>query len=343
MQAVRLHRYHERPIVDEIEEPKIQSPLDVIVRIGGAGLCRTDLHLYEGQWYDAGVDTPLPYTLGHENAGWVHEVGSAVSNLQPGDTVILHPQATCGLCRACRAGDDMHCENSYFPGLNTDGGMAEYLRTGVRAVVKIDPKLQPADVAALADAGLTAYHAVKKAAPLLYPGTNCVVIGAGGLGHIGVQVLKALTPATIIVVDRNEAALELITQMGADHGVVADGDQVAKVQELTGGNGAEVVLNFVAEMGAEQVGWEMTKRAGSHFIIGYGGTVEVPTIAIISTERNIVGNLVGTFNDLAELMTLAAQGKVTLHTKTYPLDAVNQAMDDLEQGRLRGRGILIPS
>jgi NAD+-dependent secondary alcohol dehydrogenase Adh1 len=342
VKAVRLHAFHQMPVVDEVPEPALRGPLDVIVKIGGAGVCRTDLHIMEGQW-DAAMHTPLPYILGHENAGWVHEIGSAVTNVAVGDTVILHPTPTCGLCHACRAGDDMHCENSYFPGLNADGGMAEYLRTGVRAVVKIDPKLQPADVAALADAGLTAYHAVKKAAPLLYPGTNCVVIGAGGLGHIGVQVLKALTPATIIVVDRNEAALELIKQMGADHGVVADGDQVAKVQELTGGNGAEVVLNFVAEMGAEQVGWEMTKRAGSHFIIGYGGTVEVPTIAIISTERNIVGNLVGTYNDLAELMTLAAQGKVTLHTKTYPLDAVNQAMDDLEQGRLRGRGILVPS
>jgi NAD+-dependent secondary alcohol dehydrogenase Adh1 len=198
-------------------------------------------------------------------------------------------------------------------------------------------------VAALADAGLTAYHAVKKAGPLLYPGTNCVVIGAGGLGHIGIQVLKALTPATVIVVDRNEAALELAKQIGADHGVVADGDAVSNVQELTGGNGAEVVLNFVAEMGAENDGWAMTKRAGSHFIIGYGGTVQVPTIDIISTERNVIGNLVGTYNDLAELMTLAAQDKVKLHTQSYPLDAVNDAMDDLEQGRLRGRGILVPS
>jgi NAD+-dependent secondary alcohol dehydrogenase Adh1 len=343
MQAVRLHRYHERPSVDQIDDPKVEGPLDVIVRIGGAGLCRTDLHLYEGQWADAGVETPLPYTLGHENAGWVHEVGSAVSNLQPGDTVILHPQATCGLCHACRAGDDMHCGNSFFPGLDCDGGMADYLKTGVRAVVKIDPKLQPADVAALADAGLTAYHAVRKAVPLLYPGTSCVVIGAGGLGHIGIQVLKALTAATIIVVDRNEAALELAQEIGADQAVVANGSQVAQVQELTDGHGAEVVLDFVGEQGAEKDGWQMTRRAGSHYIIGYGGTVEVPTIDIISTERNVVGNLVGTYNDLAELMTLAAQGKVKLHTQTYPLDAVNDAMDDLDQGRLRGRGILVPS
>jgi NAD+-dependent secondary alcohol dehydrogenase Adh1 len=343
MQALRLHRYNERPSVDEIEEPKVEGPHDVIVKIGGAGVCRTDIHLYLGQWHELDADAPLPYTLGHENAGWVHEVGSDVGHVAPGDTVILHPQATCGFCRYCRAGDDMHCVDSFFPGLNTDGGMATYLKTGARAVVKIDPKLQPADVAALADAGLTAYHAVRKAVPLLYPGTACVVIGAGGLGHIGIQVLAALSAATVIVVDRNPEALEYAKTIGANHGVVADGSHVDKVKELTDGNGAEVVLDFVGEEGAEKDAWQMTRRAGSHFVIGYGGIVEVPTIEIISTERNVIGNIVGTYNDLAELMALAAQGKVTLHTKPYPLEAANDAIDDLDNGRLPGtRAILIP-
>jgi NAD+-dependent secondary alcohol dehydrogenase Adh1 len=307
-------------------------------------LCRTDIHLYLGQWAEAGVETPLPYILGHENAGWVHEVGSAVSHVAPGDTVILHPQATCGFCRYCRAGDDMHCTNSFFPGLNTDGGMANFLRTGARAVVKIDPKLQPADVAALADAGLTAYHAVRKAVPSLYPGTACVVIGAGGLGHIAIQVLAALCATSVIVVDRNPAALEYAKTIGATHGVVADGTQIDQVKELTDGNGAEVVLDFVGEEGAEKDAWQMTRRAGSHYVIGYGGVIEVPTIEIISTERNVIGNIVGTYNDLAELMALAAQGKVTLHTKPYPLEAANDAIDDLDNGRLPGtRAILIPS
>jgi NAD+-dependent secondary alcohol dehydrogenase Adh1 len=341
MQAVRLHHYDERPTVEDVPEPQISGPHDVIVRIGGAGLCRTDLHIIEGQWESrAGVE--LPYILGHENAGWVHEVGSAVEDLAPGDTVIMHPLVTCGLCRACRAGDDMHCAKGDFPGIARDGGMAEFLKTGARAVVKLDPSLQPADVAALADAGLTAYHAVRKAAPQLYPGTKAVVIGAGGLGHIGIQSLKALTPAEIIVVDRSDAALKLAQEFGADHAVVADGSQVQKVQELTDGQGAEVVIDFVGERGAEHDAWAMTRRAGSHFVIGYGGALNVETIDMISTERNVIGNLVGTFNDLAELMTLAAQGKVKLHTQTYPLSAVNDAMDDLDGGRLQGRGILVP-
>ena len=341
MKAVRLHEFHQPPVVDDIPEPAILGPLDVIVKIGGAGVCRTDLHIMEGQW-DAAMHTPLPYVLGHENAGWVHEVGSAVSNVAVGDTVILHPTPTCGLCRACRAGDDMHCVNSEFPGLSRDGGMAEYLLTTARACIKLDPSTQPQDVAALADAGITAYHAVRKAIPLLYPGTTCVVIGAGGLGHIGIQCLAALTATKIIVVDRHPDALKLAEQLGAHHTVVADGGQVQAVKDLTGGAGANVVLDFVAERGAENDGWQMTGTSGSYFVIGYGGELHIPTLDIITTERNIIGNIVGTYNDLVELMVLAEDGKVTLHTRTYPLDAAPEAFADLDAGRVRGRAILVP-
>jgi NAD+-dependent secondary alcohol dehydrogenase Adh1 len=341
MKAVRLHEYNQLPKVQEVPEPKITGPFDVIVRIGGAGLCRTDLHIIEGQWAEKSGVT-LPYTLGHENAGWVYEAGSAVSNVAVGDTVIVHPLVTCGLCRACRAGDDMHCTNSAFPGISTDGGMANLLKTTARAVVKLDPSLAPKDIAALADAGLTAYHAVKKASAILYPGTKTVVIGAGGLGHIGIQCLKALTPTEIIVVDRSPAALELTHSWGADHTVLVDGSQVAKVKEITGGQGAEAIIDFVGEGGAIEDGVAMLRRAGSYYVIGYGGKLNVPTIDIISTEINFIGNLVGTYNDLVELMVLTAQGKVTLHTAMYPLDAALDAIHELDSGKLRGRGILIP-
>lgn len=341
MKAVRLHEYNKLPNVEEVAEPKITGPHDVIVRIGGAGLCRTDLHIIEGQWADRSGVT-LPYTLGHENAGWVQEIGSAVSNVAVGDTVIVHPLVTCGLCRACRAGNDMHCVNSSFPGISVDGGMANFLKTTARATVKLNPSLHPKDIAALADAGLTAYHAVKKASPLLYPGTRTVVIGAGGLGHIGIQCLKAMTPTEIIVVDKSPAALDLTRAWGADYTVVADGTHVNKVKELTDGQGAEVIIDFVGEQGAQQEAVQMLRRAGSHFIIGYGGSLNVPTIDIISTEINFIGNLVGTYNDLDELMTLTAQGKVKLHTAIYPLDSALDAIHALDSGKLRGRGILVP-
>jgi NAD+-dependent secondary alcohol dehydrogenase Adh1 len=342
MKAARLHAYHEDLKVEEIAEPKLSGPLDVVVRIGAAGLCRTDLHIQEGQWAEA-AQIQLPYVPGHENAGWIEEVGSGVTNVAVGDTVIVHPFITCGLCRACRSGDDMHCENGSFPGLNRDGGFAEYLQTSARSVVKLGEGLEPKDIAALADAGLTAIHAVKKAIPVLGSGTRAVVIGAGGLGHIGIQCLKALTATEVIVTDPSEKALELAEEVGADHTVKVDGSHVEKVRELTDGRGADAIIDFVGEKGAVEDGVGMVRDGGFYYVIGYGQNVNVPTIEIISREISFIGNLVGTYVDLEDLMTLTAQGKVTLHTSTYPLDAINDAMHDLDAGRLQGRGILIPA
>jgi NAD+-dependent secondary alcohol dehydrogenase Adh1 len=343
MRAARLHAYHEPLKLDEVDEPKATGPLDVVVRIGAAGLCRTDLHIQEGQWAEKS-EVKLPYTPGHENAGWIHEVGSGVTNVEVGDTVIVHPFITCGLCRACRLGDDMHCENGSFPGINRDGGFADFLLTSARSVVKLDPSLHPADIAALADAGLTAIHAVKKAIPVLGAGTKVVVIGAGGLGHIGIQCLKAYAPTEIIVVDPSEPALELARELGADHTVKVEGSShIDTVQELTDGLGAQAIIDFVGEKGAVEDGVAMIQDGGFYYVIGYGQNVDIPTIDVISREISFIGNLVGTYVDLQDLMTLTAQGKVSLHTTTYPLDAINDAMADLDGGRLQGRGILVPA
>jgi NAD+-dependent secondary alcohol dehydrogenase Adh1 len=220
--------------------------------------------------------------------------------------------------------------------------MAEYLRTTARACIKLDPSTNPADVAALADAGITAYHAVRKAVPSLYPGTTAVVQGAGGLGHIAIQALAAITGTRIIVVDRNPDALALAKEIGADETVVADGNHVEAVKDLTGGKGGNVVFDFVAEQGAELDAWAMTAPAGSMYVIGYGGQFTAPTLDFVGGEKNVIGNIVGTYNDLAELMVLAQAGKVTLHTKQYPLDAALDALHDLDAGRVRGRAILVP-
>src|ERR1700759_3951707 len=343
MKAARLHAYHEALKLESTAEPAIEGPLDVIVRIGAAGLCRTDLHIQEGQWAEkSGV--ALPYTPGHENAGWVHEIGSGVTNVQVGDTVIVHPYISCGLCVPCRVGDDMHCINGSFPGVDRDGGVAGLLKTTARSVVKLGPGLEPKDIAALADAGLTAIHAVKKAIPVLGAGTRVVVIGAGGLGHIGIRCLKAYTPAEVIVVDPSEQALALAGEMGADQTVKVDGSKhVDTVKEITDGFGAEAIIDFVGEKGAIQDGIDMVRDGGFYYVIGYGENIDIPTIDVISREISFIGNLVGTYKDLVDLMTLTAQGKVTLHTTTYPLDAINDAMADLDGGRLQGRGILIPA
>ena len=221
------------------------------------------------------------------------------------------------------------------PGIDSDGGFADFLKTSARSVVKLGPGLEPKDIAALADAGLTAIHAVKKAIPVLGAGTRVVVIGAGGLGHIGIQCLKAYTPAEVIVIDPSEQALALAGEMGADQTVKVDGTQVDTVKEMTDGFGAEAIIDFVGEKGAIEHGIAMVRDGGFYYVIGYGENINIPTIDVISREISFIGNLVGTYADLQELMTLTAQGKVTLHTSTYPLDAINDAMADLDGGRLR--------
>jgi len=201
MKAARLYAYDEKMNVDlkveQVDEPKMTAPDAVIVRIGAAGLCRTDLHILEGVWKD--IQDPhrtlLPYILGHENAGWVEEVGSGVRSVKKGDVVICHPLCTCGVCYGCRRGEDMYCENARFPGLNTDGGFADYLLTNERALIKLNPHVAPIDVAPLADAGITAYRAARRAAKQLTPGQYCVVLGVGGLGHVALQALHELCGA----------------------------------------------------------------------------------------------------------------------------------------------------
>lgn len=341
MKAARVAAYHEPLRITEVPEPRIEGPHDVIVRIGGAGLCRTDLHILEGLWKDR-VSVTLPYTPGHENAGWVEAVGSDVQAVQVGDPVIVHPVITDGICPACRRGEDMYCERLVFPGIDANGGFAQYLRTSERSVLKLPPNLEPAAVAPYADAGLTAYRAAKKAAAHLPPGTRAVIVGIGGLGHIALQVLRALCPAEIIAVDTRPAALELAQGLGAAHVVNAMDRPVEAVRDLTGGAGAEAVLDFVGEGAAVEQAFRMLRKGGIHYIIGYGGELRVPTMDFITGEVSVVGNLVGNFTELRELMALAAQGRVTLRTTRYPLDAINDAIAALEQGKIEGRAVIVP-
>jgi NAD+-dependent secondary alcohol dehydrogenase Adh1 len=341
MKAVRLHTYDQPLRIDEVPEPSITSPHDVIVRVAGAGLCRTDLHIQQGWFAPLGL-VDLPFTLGHENTGWIHEVGPAVENVAVGDPVICHPQMSCGICPACRIGEDMQCAQGLnFSGLTRDGGFAELLKTTDRAVLRLPSDLDPSAVAPHADAGLTVMHVVRKAVPVLQAGTRVVVVGIGGLGHIAIQCLRALTPAEIIAVDQDPEALKLAADCGAHHLVPAN-DQVDQVRVITAGAGAEAVIDFVGEDTSISSALAMVRAGGTYFLVGYGGTLTVPTLQLILTQVSIVGNAVGTHDDLRELMALAATGTVSVRTRTYPLDAFADALDDLQNGRMHGRGVLVP-
>lgn len=343
MKAVRIHEYNKPLHIDDIDYPKITGPYDIIVKIKGAGVCRTDLHIQEGIWKDV-FNPRLPFTLGHENVGVVEEVGSAVDWLSKGDPVILHPYVTCRHCRACRAGNDMHCPNGKFPGLDgTDGGYAEYLKTSAFSAIKLPKNIDPVPMAPLADAGLTAYHAVKKISPYLYPGSTAVVIGVGGLGHIAIQILKAITPAKVIAVDINEDRIKFAKELGADEGVIADSDGgVNGVLKLTENVGADVVIDFVGEHSTPRNAIKMIRKGGIYSIVGYGGEFSNTTLDFISREIMVVGNLVGTYNELAELVNLYSQGKVKLKTQVFSLSQANEVLEMLKKGKIMGRAVLVP-
>ena len=340
MRAARLRSYGELPRVEEIADPVITGPDDVIVRVGATGLCRTDLHVIDGVFES--ISRALPYTLGHETAGWVQEVGSSDLGFAPGDAVIVHPYVTCGTCRPCRAGSDQLCERFQFAGAMVDGGFADCLWASSRSLVKIGASTTPVEAAGLADGGLAAYRAVKRAVPLLPPGSTSVVLGAGGLGHLAVQVLRAMTASDVIAVDRSEAALELATSLGATTAIVADGDHVAAVRAATGGRGATVVFDFVGDGTTPADGLAMLGRGGCYVAVGYGGRLEIDTAELVAGELTVMGSLIGTIRELGELVALAERSQVHVTTRLYRLAEIQTAITDLRAGRIQGRAVIVP-
>ena len=336
MRAALLREYHQPLELVERPVPELAHASDVLVRVGGAGVCATDLHAIDGLMEPAGVT--LPRVLGHENAGWVEETGAGVTTVARGDAVLVYPPYSCGLCVACRRGNDMHCARHQFTGLSVDGGFADYVLVSERSLLKLPSGVEPADVAPHADAGLTAYHAVRRLAHLSVPGTTTAVIGVGGVGHIALQLVRELGSSTVIAVDTDERRRRLAADLGADE-VVGEADAV---RELTGGRGADIVFDFVGTDDTHAAAAAMLARGGTYSVIGYGGTIAVPSGALVVDEHSVVGNLVGTWVDLWELLQLHAAGRIMLVTETHPLDAVNDVLAQLRDGDVTGRAVLVP-
>jgi NAD+-dependent secondary alcohol dehydrogenase Adh1 len=338
-----MREYHQPLELVERPVPEVSRPDEVLVRIGGAGVCATDVHAIEGLMEPAGVSLPL--VLGHENAGWVEQVGDLVTTVAPGDAVILYPPFSCGLCVPCRRGNDMHCVHHEFTGLSLDGGFAEYVRVRERSVIKLPEGLAPDDVAPHADAGLTAYHAVAKVAHLMPPGSTTVIMGIGGVGHIAVQLARELGSGRVVAVDTQPERLSLAHELGADEGLWAGagGDTVVGgVRELTDGHGADLVIDFVGTDDTHRDSLAMLARGGTYSVVGYGGTVSVPSNALVGQEHAVIANLVGSWTDLYELIQLHAAGRLTLRVQKHPLDAVNDVLDSLRAGEILGRAVLVP-
>jgi NAD+-dependent secondary alcohol dehydrogenase Adh1 len=339
VKAALMRAYHQPLELIERPKPEASHPTDVVIRIGGAGVCATDLHAIEGLMEPAGVS--LPRVLGHENAGWVEEVGAGVTTVAKGDAVLVFPPHSCGLCVPCRRGVDMLCVRHQFTGLTVDGGFADYVVVPERSLLALPAGVEPAAVAPHADAGLTAYHAVRRLAHLLTPGSTAVVVGVGGVGHIALQLIRELGASATVAVDTDSRRRRLAAELGA--GEVLNGSgTVAAVRELTGGRGADVVFDCVGTDQSHADCMAMLARGGTYSIVGFGGMLTVPSAVMVGGEQAVTGNLVGTWLDLWEVMQLQAAGRLVLKTETHPLESVNDVLAKLRDGEVTGRAVLVP-
>ncbi|QHC66085.1 alcohol dehydrogenase catalytic domain-containing protein [Rathayibacter sp. VKM Ac-2759] len=345
MKAVQYREIGSEPVVVEIDKP-VPGPGQVLLRVTAAGLCHSDsfvMGLPEDQ-YSYG----LPLTLGHEGAGVVAELGDGVVGVDVGDSVAVYGPWGCGTCRACAAGRENYCPHAAElgitpPGLGAPGAMAEYvLIDDVRHLVPLGD-LDPVESVSLTDAGLTPYHAIRSSASVLVPGSTALVIGSGGLGHVGIQILKAITPARVIVLDLSDEKLALARDVGADEALRSDDpDVLSRIRELTGGEGAQAVFDFVGAEPTLAIARQAVALDGQVQIVGIGGGV-LPT-GFFSTPMgaSVRAPYWGSRTELMEVLDLARAGLVRVHTERFSIDEAPEAYRRLHDGTVRGRAVVVP-
>jgi alcohol dehydrogenase, propanol-preferring len=346
MKAYQLTAWQQPPELREVPEPE-PGPGEVLVKLAGAGACHSDLHLMEFPPGQLPFDPP--FTLGHENTGWVAALGVGVTGFQAGDAVAVYGPWGCGRCRQCRLGRENYCDRALEigvmgGGLGRDGGMAEYqLVPSARLLVPLPDGIAPVEAAPLGDAALTPYHAIKRSLHLLEPGSSTVVIGVGGLGHMAVQILRALTATRIIAVDTAEEKLTLAKEVGADHVVLAGDDAVAQMASITAGRGAELVLDIVGSDETLAAAAQMTRMQGELTVIGIAmGTFPFNFFAL-PYECSLATTYWGTAVELMEVLELAAAGRIHAHVERFPLDRVADVYDRLRAGQVDGRAVVVPN
>lgn len=349
MKAFRLQSWKSAGELVDVERPQA-GPGDAVIRVGGAGACHSDLHLMH-EFEEGLVPWGPPFTLGHENAGWVEEVGEGVEAFEAGQAVAVYGPWGCGRCARCLAGVETYCldvMNAPVPGggggLGLDGGMAEYMlvRDAARHLLPLPEGLEPAEAAPLTDAGLTPYHAIKRSRHLLVPGSTTVVIGVGGLGGMAVQLLKATTATRIVTVDTNDAALAQAAEYGADETFVAGEGAAERIQEMVGGNGVELVLDCVGADPTLALGAGIVGMLGDLTIVGIGGGTLPVSFFSVPYEASVQTTYWGSRGELAEVLDLAARGLVTPTVTTYALTDAAQVYEDLAAGEVRGRAVIVP-
>lgn len=343
MKAVRFVETGRPPEIVELATPT-PGPGQVLLKIAGAGVCHSDLHVL-----DEDMGMKGPFTLGHENAGWIAGVGGGVDGWKEGDPVAVYGPWGCGRCRTCQSSAENYCENhasipTFGGGLGSDGGMADYMIVPSPRLLVPLHGLDPVQAAPLSDAALTPYHAIKAALPLLTPDATVLVVGIGGLGHMALQILQALTPATVIAADIDDEKLAHAKQLGARHAInTRDARAAAEaISAIAGARGITVALDFVGAQATVDLCAGVVGRNSRLTVVGLGGgTVHY------AANRPPYGCQVtipywGSRTELMEVIALAASDRIRAHTEVFKLDQAVEVYQRLREGKINGRAVLVP-
>lgn len=344
MKAVQYREVGAAPEVVEIPKPA-PGPGQVLLQVTAAGLCHSDMFVMGLRSEE--LMFPLPLTLGHEGVGTVAELGAGVATVGVGDEVAVYGPWGCGRCAKCAVGKENYCLRAgelgiFPPGLGAPGAIAEYLIVDSdRHLIPLGG-LDPVDAAPLTDAGLTPYHAIKAVLPTLVPGSTAVVIGAGGLGHIAIQLLRALTAARVIALDVSDAKLALAREVGAHEALLSDDDAPEQVRRSTGGKGAAAVFDFVGAETTVAIAGKCVGVEGRVMIVGIGGGSLPVGFGSLAYDAAVAAPYWGSRSELLEVFELARAGHIAVHTETYPIDDAPTAYEHLRQGKVRGRAVILP-
>ncbi|MCF3938290.1 NAD(P)-dependent alcohol dehydrogenase [Gordonia tangerina] len=346
MKAIQIVKPGTEPELREVDK-HTPGPGQVLLKVSAAGACHSDDFVLNMP--ADGFPYPLPMTLGHEGVGVVAETGTGVDNVSEGTAVAVYGPWGCGVCHFCSRGMENYCSRAAElsitpPGLGVDGAMAEYMLVDdPRHLVPIGD-LDPVRTAPLTDAGLTPYHAIKASLPKLVGGTTAVVIGAGGLGHVAIQLLRHLTPSRIIALDVTEDKLSFAKEVGATEAVLSNDDAVDNVRAITGKDGATAVFDFVGFQPTLDIAMGVVGTMGDVVIVGLGDGAATAKVGMFTQpyEVSVRAPYWGSRSELMEVLELARDGVLDVSVEKFALDDGLDAYRKPAANDLRGRAVVVP-